>query len=110
MSHINQLDAHQRPPDQMRSLFKKHQKSKAEDLHLNVEIIDVGRRIDDLHAQLQSAPELCIGNRDGAFRDFLSDSWNEGSEERAASFRAFEVQSLPGLLICLESSCHFSYM
>jgi hypothetical protein len=110
MSYISQLDAHQKPPDQMRSLFKKYQKCKAQDLHLDAEIIDMTRRIDELQYQLQSAPDLCIGNRDDAFREFLSDSLNESSEEKAASVRAFEVTSLPGSLICLESSCLFSYM
>jgi alkylated DNA repair protein alkB homolog 1 len=104
MSDINQLDAHQRPPDQMRSLFKKHQKSRAEDLDLDAEIIDMSRSIDELHAQLKSAPDLCIGNRDDAFRDFLVDSWKKGSGEGATPFRAYEVQSLPGSLFCLESS------
>lgn len=110
MSPISQLDAHQRPPDRMRSLFKKYQKCKAKDLHLDADIIDMSRTVDGFHDGLQSAPESCIGDRDRAFREFLSHPFDKGGEEKAASIRAFEVTSLPGSLTCLERYCLFLYM
>lgn len=98
MSRINRLDAHQKPPERMRSLFKKYQKCKAEALDLDASIIDMQRAADVRGDQVIAAPEPCIAARDFAFQEFLSVPFDGHSQKRAeiTPTSAFEVPGIPG--------------
>lgn len=101
MSQAHQLDAYQRPPEQMRSLFKKYQKCKAKNLHLDPDIINTNRASNEGNDQLSPSLKYRAGDRDRAFQQFLSIPFKECGKERAAAVPVFEVTSIPGQLICL---------
>jgi hypothetical protein len=99
MMEVKSLDPHQRPPDSIRSLFKKYQKYKENDLHVDPDVIDTWRVKDGLAHQLRPAPDFCLGDRDSAFEEFLSSpvgSPDGTGKAKAAVASAFEVKNLPG--------------
>jgi hypothetical protein len=105
MSQFNQLDAHRRPPDRLRSLFKKYQKCKAEDLHSDFDVIDTSRAQDEFSDRLRSVPTRRIVDRDRAFEEFLSSPLYKCGDDKAVYIPTFELRSIPGQPICLQSYC-----
>lgn len=101
MSQVNQLDAHERPPDRMRILFKKYQKSKETDVLIDADIIDMSRASNGFSEKLRCVPQSCFGDRGSAFREFLSSRSDGCDDEITAFIPAFEVTSISGQLICL---------
>lgn len=98
MSRMSQLDAHQKPPDRFRSLFKRYQKLGLDDLEVDDGIIDISRGLENIHDQLRSSPESFKGDRERAFRDFLRPTFDEESVETDASMHVYEVEGIPGQL------------
>ena len=100
MSEVNRLDAHQRPPERIRNLFKKYQKCKAEDLYFGADasIIDVQRAANERGNQAIAVAESCIAARDLAFQEFLSVPFDEHSQKSVemTPTRTFEVTGIPG--------------
>ena len=80
----------------MRSLFKKYRKCKIQDLHLDADIVDMSRGVKGSNELLRAASVSCIGDRDRAFREFLSGSFDECGDEKGAPVPAFEVINIPG--------------
>lgn len=102
MSHLNHLDAYERPPDRMRGLFKRYQKCKAEDVDADANIIDMSKTPNGFDDQVQPADVSCFGDRDKAFQAFLSHPAGEHVEDKAASIPAFEVGNMSGFYILPE--------
>lgn len=103
MSQSNGLDAHQRPPERMRSLFKKYQGCKARDLFLDAEIIDMQGEAIEPGNGLTAVPESCNADRDSAYREFLSSQSVEQDKGKAAIIPTFQVTNIPGQLFYLRS-------
>ena len=97
MTPANRLDTHQRPPEAIRNLFKKYQKCRAEDLHIDTDVIDTCREVNGLSHQLQPASsESCFGAGDPAFQEFLCYPSDGYGAEKTSPVSAFAVTSIPG--------------
>ena len=98
MSQVNRLDAHQSPPERMRSLFKKYQRCNAKDLCFDANVIDTQGGSVEPGNGLVAVPESCHADRDSAYREFLSSPSVEQDGAKAAIFPTFQVVNIPGQL------------
>jgi hypothetical protein len=99
MSLVSQLDAHRKPPEQLRKLFKKYRRSNAEDLLGDPGVIDMHHSAHKYGDRLRLTPEVSIDDRTRAFEDFLSSDFGEGIGKITPLAPAFEVTRIPGQLV-----------
>ena len=97
---MTQLNAHQRPPDAFRALYKKYQKMTPVDLDQDVNILDFAREIEvDSHKDLK---EIRIINSHSL--TFSATTYDGSSNQLTASnsIIAYESERMPGLLYFLQ--------
>lgn len=87
------LDAHARPPDNLRVLFKKWQKKPAEALNSDIDIIDTDLISNDGRLLERNVSDNDLQRAKAACRDFLPCAI---SVDTLQTLRCFEVKSLPG--------------
>jgi hypothetical protein len=90
------MNPRERPPDGMRSLFKKYQKSKDSDLCNDLNVIDATSVDGRLANELKPAKLPCLSDPDCVFRDFLSNSSDRHGSSASGNISAFEVTIVPG--------------
>ena len=97
MARIQGLAAHERPPESMRLLFKRYQKSKEIDLTCDLNLLDLGKLAECAPVGFRRATYLEMHNRERCFLDFLAGAdVAPGSTDDTSTSSVFEVEALPG--------------
>lgn len=106
MAQGQQLDAHQRPPDRMRALFKRYQKLQDSELGIDPDIVDFDEQKQDSISQLRQVGVRSFRNSGSSFEDLSSPSDEEirhgdcNGSIKAATFSAFEHTTITGQPNC----------
>jgi alkylated DNA repair protein alkB family protein 1 len=96
MSH---LDPHQRPPEGVRSVYKRYQKMKPQDLHADSDIVDpVQHTHAGLASKLRVVKDTGTEQLSQAFRTFVGDDASKDFDhlEPSAGLAAYEHHDMPG--------------
>lgn len=90
------LDAHQKPPEQMRALFKRYQKS----FNNDSTIIDLERLSEHLHVSMQRCGVIPSADRLRAFEYLSGEGISKSNKQHDAvnedDALIYEVRALPG--------------
>ncbi|KAH6442281.1 hypothetical protein HBI59_108860 [Parastagonospora nodorum] len=96
------LDPHQRPPENIRNVYKKYQKMKAKDLDIDADLVDLTQTSKDcLPGGVCVVRELDVADLTGTFRAFTgADACTDSQpQESASKISIYEHEDMPGLHI-----------
>ena len=106
---MNTLDPHQRPPEEMRNVYKKYQKMKLSDLSQDREIVDLENGPSDLHkSNVSIIEELDPESLSNGFRGFAGRS--AGFEDFTSPKPVYEHSDMPGRKLDLASFIYSSIL
>ena len=112
MASVHGLDAHTRPPEPLRILFKRLQKSSMKDIELDQNVLSLPAGVGTKCEGLRLAKYLEAHDLQHCFSDFLSHSKEAGVPflSPIADAVLYEIEALPGQLEISWAASHSSLM
>lgn len=94
---MDNLDPHQRPPDGIRSVYKKYQKMKPHQLNLDAEIVDLSEgSLPDRDGKVRIVKEVDAARLTASCRAFTGGDVHMGDSAVQGRLAVYEHEDMPG--------------